>query len=58
MKLDAYKACSQEAKEVVEALTDPDYLPDAIKAYRTRDVDAAFQRATGHPPVPAPAPVI
>jgi hypothetical protein len=44
LELDEFKARSNDNKEVVEKLTDPQYLLKAIPASRKVDVDAAWRR--------------
>jgi hypothetical protein len=52
VELEDFKARSQANKEVVENLTDPQYLFELIRAYRKLDGDTAWQKLKGNPPVP------
>jgi ferric-dicitrate binding protein FerR (iron transport regulator) len=50
VELEDFKARSPENRELVEKLTDPQYLLKVIPASRKLDVDAGWRRVTGHPP--------
>lgn len=50
-ELAEFKDRSPENKEVVDNLTDPKKLLQMIKLSRELDVDAAYKRMVGQPPV-------
>jgi ferric-dicitrate binding protein FerR (iron transport regulator) len=49
IELDDFKSRSTENKNLVEKLTDPNFLVKAISLSRTLDVDAAWKKVTGKP---------